>query len=587
MRPVTLASAPLLVVPFVPLLLVACLGASACGADDGPARRTPDGPPAASPPASEDPAAADDDETPDADEQLASLGVEDDELVADEEDATGLAEAPNLPTSNLEDPDPSVSPWADVEGDDPSPPTPEDDALPTPEGLDRDLVDVAYHPDAPDELPEPGPEAPEVLAIGGPSPAVRVQAAPSAPAVSWWNRTYACPYGAKDCICRGSPFNCQFPNAQPGRNRYLPPAAMRAIRSMPRSAKTRRLHAIDRLGKWDVPEGTPIHDGLGFLRGTLRASGNRKSGNACWSYRAETGKFRVVAADHPCVMVNFGQVKTMTVAGATSAAKYVYAFATNQGSSWIPLDAVRALVKDGEGRPAFRAYDRAPRRPLVRDQKTAWVHWLKAAEDYGATFDQYAPTDAWLRYLPRWARLKVRPKSEISKAVDPKSPLPGTSEMARDYLLRSQNVLNLVYQTPLLGGAATDTFVVRRHALAFRRVESRDPDKRTILRIPLYRPKTVSDPGTRKVGKMYFLFGEVDGRYGWVAAQAIKGERPEARCARGDVGWFCARDGRGYECAGGQVTQGRTCTLPGHRCKAAADDRASLGPNAELVCEPR
>src|SRR5262249_60172199 len=88
---------------------------------------------------------------------------------------------------------------------------------------------------------------------------------------------------------------------------------------------------------------------------------------------------------------------------------------------------------------------------------------------------------------------------------------------ARDYMLREGNVQNLAYQTPLVGGAATDTFIVQKNAIGFRRAKSIDSKHRTILRIALYHTN-----GTKRVGKMYFVFGDMAGRSGWIPTTALK-----------------------------------------------------------------
>lgn len=287
--------------------------------------------------------------------------------------------------------------------------------------------------------------------------------------------------------------------------------------------------------------------------------------------------------------INFGLKKRMTVAGASEAADYVYAFSTEVGSSWIPLAAVRAIVKDGAGQPAFKAYDRPAPRPSARVLRSVSVAKFRSAEDYGVTFEQFSGSGVSLRYLPRWARLKVRPKSEVAQAVDPRGR--GPSEMARDYLLRDFNAVNLMYQTPLLGGAATDTFIVRQNGLSFRRLRTTN-GKKTVLKIWLYEPLVqdhatgaIVSPGTRRRGKMYFVYGRAGGRYGWVAAEAL---RAGPECTKGDDGWFCAPDGSGYRCDDAKVTERKTCAEPGLRCTGTSDvDRATLAPNAELVCDRR
>ena len=83
---------------------------------------------------------------------------------------------------------------------------------------------------------------------------------------------------------------------------------------------------------------------------------------------------------------------------------------------------------------------------------------------------------------------------------------------AGDYLLRNGNVINLIYSTPGVGGASTDTFLVEHEKLAFCRVTSTS-SRPTLVRIPV-------DDAKKK--NMVFAFGSIAGRFGWIALDAIK-----------------------------------------------------------------
>ena len=406
-----------------------------------------------------------------------------------------------------------------------------------------DLLDQAeLDPSVPDELPDPplglgqetGPDFSSVSLRDAPIDM------PSGAARAWWSRSYGCarnPLGAS-CVCRGSRYNCQFPNSQPGRNRYLPPAAMQALRRV--TGPKTRVELIEKLGKWGVLADTPIYDGAGHLRGRVLGS--------CYAL-SPSGAIVKDERGHPCVKVNFGQLKTMVVDGSSERRQYVYAFDVGispaprpgnaGGSSWIP--AANIVER------AFKRYDTPPRSSAAFAE-TDYV--VKSASDYGCAQDGYDSS----RCLPAWAQLKIRPRSG-----------PNVSEKARDYLLRDGNTLNLAYQTPLLGGAATDTFLVTPMALGFQRVRSVDPERRTLLRISLFELN-----GTKPVRTMIFVFGRIEGRFGWVGAEAIKKGKKRGPCQGKANGAVCDAVGTGWlTCKDGQVARtdacpaGQRCTDPG------------------------
>ncbi len=407
--------------------------------------------------------------------------------------------------------------------------------------LDQSPMDASI----PDELPDPP------LGLGeetGPEfSSLSFKEQPIGVAREWWSKSYECarnPLRSK-CACRGSMYNCQFPNIQPGRNRYLPPAAVRALRTV--TGKKTRLEIIEQVGKWGIENNTVLYDGAGHARGITNGS--------CWNFT----NGNVVRDDrgHPCVKVNFGQLKKMRVDGSTETKQYVYAFSTTispppapglaGASGWI----LAANIRES----AFKRYDTPPRSGgSVQFAQTDYV--AKAATDYpGCTLANYASD----RCLPAWAQLKIRPRSPAT-----------VSEKGRDYMLRDGNVLNLAYQTPLLGGAATDTFVVLPNTLGFERVKSTDTNRRTLLRISLFKTD-----GTVPQRTMAFVFGRASGRYGWVAAEALKvgkARKEDASCIGKADGRSCNAEASGSVlCEARAVTATQDCP-GGQRCQSISAD---------------
>lgn len=357
------------------------------------------------------------------------------------------------------------------------------------------------------------------------------------------SKTYKCRQKTKrPCVCKGSPYNCQFPSEQPGRNRYLPPEEVSQIEK--RGGDKEK--TIDEIGRWEIAAGTPLYDGNGLLRGPSVTS-------PCHDWAAATGSKR---KDLPgvCVMVNFGQKKSMTIGGAKNT--YVYAFSVRAGgvaaSSWIPLSAVKRKA-------TLSKMPRVVAPKLSGFAGTSYV--LKSAKDWNqqeATFDADK--------LPAWA------KGKIAKGG-------GGNKQAGDYLLRPGNVLNLIYSTPAVGGAATDTFLVSDSTVGFKRVKS-TKDRPTLVRIPV---------ASNDKKAMYFAYGEIAGRSGWVAAASIKKGTVKAAARAADVGPSCygLADGfhcstvttGGFICANGAVRQSFACATAGQRC---------AGPNGDgtaMVCE--
>lgn len=369
------------------------------------------------------------------DDELRALGVEDDEIVVED------GSEAELPTMDL--------PQSPVEGED-------DDV----NGNDADLED--YLTDG----AEPGvdPAVPDLSTLN-----VMPLASSSSP--PWWSARFGCAksFGSQ-CLCRGSRNNCQFPNKQPGRNRYLPAQAVReilaAVQGKPKAEASKlKASLIDSLGRFELTGDTSLYDGAHILRGTIAGASKIK--------------------------INFGQRKTF------SGEKHVYAFAVSfadaktgavrGGGGWIPEDHVKGA--DIGRMPTTTT-------PSASDF-AATKYRFKTAADYGCTVQTFDEA----KCLPAYWSLKVRPNSRAKH------------ERAGDYLVRA-DAINLLYQTPLLGGAATDTFLVEN--LRFQRARSKDREHATILRVRLYHRG-----GTVPVGHQNFVFGSIGARFGWVAAGAL------------------------------------------------------------------
>lgn len=359
------------------------------------------------------------------------------------------------------------------------------------------------------------------------------QIAGSEKRVSVSGKTYHCRPAMRDCVCQGSPLNCEMPNTQPGRNRYLPPAF---VAEMDRRTNDRE-KVLD-AGRWEVKPGTVLYDGTGRQRGAFTSQ--------CFTWAAPTGD-ALAKVDGVCAKINFGQMKRMQGAGDAAPRPYVYAFnvfigGTLDSSGWIPLDDVvqkAELVKMGS---------HAPRR--VRSfVSTKYV--IKSARDWGQTPETFASDR-----LPAWAQSKVAPG-------------PG-SRKVRDYLLRDGNLINLAYGTPRVGGAATDTFYVADAALGFKRVRS-TTRRPTLVRVPV-------DDRSRPT--LIFAYGSIEGRFGWVAIPAFRrGEvranaaaAPADSCAGKADGVYCsaAATDAGYFCRGGVLTTVKC--QGGQRCVGGSPD---------------
>jgi hypothetical protein len=283
-----------------------------------------------------------------------------------------------------------------------------------------------------------------------------------------------------------------------------------------------------------------LYDGLGHQRGPLASK--------CFTWDDATGP-EIVEVPGTCVKINFGQMKSMKADGDASARPYVYAFnvfinGVLDSSGWIPLANVvekQALARMGS---------HAPRR-VSGFVDTKYV--IRSARDWGQSQATFASAR-----LPSWTLSKVA-RGAGSKKVG-------------DYVLRDGNLINLCYQTPGVGGAATDTFYVEDASLAFRRVKS-TTRRPTLVRVP------VAD---RNRPTLIFAYGSIEGRFGWVALPAFRkgavrsgsnaGEPDPTQlafCAGKPDGIVCdpAKADRGYLCRGGATTA--VACQPGFRCVGA------------------
>lgn len=123
------------------------------------------------------------------------------------------------------------------------------------------------------------------------------------------------------CACKASPLNCQVPNGQTGRNRYLPLAfatVMAQRVNAIRAAGQKVASPVDG-GKWHVAEGTRVYDGAGKLRGRLAAPGElpadpAKPKNVCITW-ADPSSLAFTTAPGMCAKINFGGKKRMAPDG--------------------------------------------------------------------------------------------------------------------------------------------------------------------------------------------------------------------------------------------------------------------------------
>ncbi|MDB4944752.1 MAG: hypothetical protein JWP97_4286 [Labilithrix sp.] len=351
------------------------------------------------------------------------------------------------------------------------------------------------------------------------------------------------PAATPRCLCAGSMLNCRVPSAQIGKNRWLPPTWDSYLKAHP---AIDRSNVVIGVGRWEVKPRTVMVDGLGGVRGTFTSPCQRLTTtvvNGTTTYGAEPDP---AMAGKTCVKINYGQIKAIP-RGSNN--RYVYAFnvqLTNgfDAAGWIKLDDVvrkSELVKMGTHSPPH----------VTKLVATSYV--VRSAKDYGldpATFRQDQLSGA-----ATWSFLKN------------KAPQDGSRE-ANDYLLNNGNIVNLAYATPGVGGPATDTLPVGDHTLGFERARS-TKSRPAIVWVPVY-------DTAQKAHKMFFVYGRIDDRYGWMAAAAImKGKvKPGATgpstgdpCEGKSDGAYCTEilKSTGYACQGGKTVAQPPAPCPGDR----------------------
>ena len=381
-----------------------------------------------------------------------------------------------------------------------------------------------------------------------------------------------------DCACKGSPLNCQVPNAQPGRNRYLPPAfaaeMVRRVAAEKAKPGAANISPPVDSGKWHVKANTLVYDGAGNVRGRLASPGElpappmgeSKPVNVCKDWAGPEG---LALPDVPgvCAKINFGGKKALKPEGG-AAATFVYAFnvlinvsspSGLDASGWIALSAV-----EGTDQTTLQKMPTVAGRKITRDASFSPTHYVvKSAQDWGSS-----PAGFKASALPSFAESKVAPGKDANRKVG-------------DYLLKDGNVWNLAYNTPGIGGVGTDTIIVEHESTGFRRVKS-TAARPTLIRVRVY--------ANAKKPSMVFAYGSVNGRFGWVALDAIrKGElasKPSAGsdptfagyCTGKKDGTYCNENASifGYICKAGQVTKALRCPFPLTVCKGPSADGTSI-----------
>jgi hypothetical protein len=393
-----------------------------------------------------------------------------------------------------------------------------------------------------------------------------------------------------NCSCKGSPRNCYVPNTQPGRNRYQPPAFAAEIparlaatkaavdaanaaaaAATPPGAKQDAPKAPVDGGKFHITPGTVVYDGKGIARGALSPPGLLPRGpnkpiNVCITW-ADATTTALATADGECVKINFGAKKQMQPAGQPKAT-YVYAFNVLlpaqtppdptglDASGWVALSAIQAPDQD----TLLHMHTASNRRVTAASSFATTSFVVKSAQDWGSDTAHF--TEA---ALPGYAQAKVSPGQAANRKVG-------------DYLLKNGNVWNLAYNTPGVGGVGTDTFIVAHNAVAFRRVKS-TAARPTLLRVKVY------DNALRK--SEVFAYGEVAGRFGWAALDAIKiaAVDPNApttvfadKCAQKPDGTYCdeAAPSLGHVCRSHQIAGALQCPAPYTICSGPSPDGTSL-----------
>jgi hypothetical protein len=368
-----------------------------------------------------------------------------------------------------------------------------------------------------------------------------------------WNRdVYTVTRNGVKVTCYGSLYNCEMPNDQPGRRRFLPAAVASDITNHLASIKdaTARGDAIhtelEDKGHWNVTTGPTMVEGTGIARGTV---------------------------DDPNVRVNFGQRKR--IGGVLN----VYAWNVNitapngiayAASGWIPESSISSSELSTKMPTATATAPAAGKYAFSKSSKTKdYVYYsLKTAADYGCG-DGYLPA----KCLPDWA-------TTLDVAPDDRN----AQNKVMNFFLREGEVANLYYQTPWVGATATDT-VGASGSVIFRRIVA-TPHHRTLLRIPLFQQ------GKHKVmGGITFLFGQLNGRWGWVNAYALKVvPAPTDVCDGKDPSLsYCNPDKAQnvITCEPNMHEDLAICALD-HHCRTAdpVTGEAALDASGNVICDP-
>lgn len=347
------------------------------------------------------------------------------------------------------------------------------------------------------------------------------------------------------CVCAGSPLNCEVPNKQPGKNRLLRATWESDIAKANVPSDKRG----DFLGEstWDIENGTILYEGGGAQRGELRGT--------CFVANPDPTPTAPFLGDtsHYCVAINYGQVKYFTPVGGVKT-KFVYAFSGHIGgthkdegisaSGWIPIDDIGDNVRSQiDAMPTA-----APARPKsMKLSSTKYV--VKSATDYPDT-----PT-AFME-----AKVGNHPEQDTADS----------NHKVGDYLLHD-NIINLAFGTPGVGGPATDTRLVQDHSLRFRRAVS------TTKYPTLVYSKTTSS--SRK--RLIFAYGEIGGRFGWLATPAFEtGDyvAPADKCTGVPDSTACdvALGYTGRVCRGGKTVKLLSCPIATPNCQGGDETTQTL-----------
>ena len=459
--------------------------------------------------------------TPDEQAELAALEIGSDEPIVDEGDVATADATDPLPANPLDtDPDGAID--TDVVDD----------------GTAADLATASFHVDL---SPMGLPNAPVGSTTGL--------------ANSWSCVTHINGTDRHDtighCVCAGSPLNCEVPNTQPGKNRYLRPTWDSDLTSEGVPQADHGTFVDD--SSWDVNAETVLYEGGGSPRGNMHG--------ICYVANPTKNAAKPFVSDpsHSCAKINYGQIKSMAVNGLPNQ-KFVYAFSVRVGgagdenstsaSGWIPFSSVAPSVSALlDKMPAA-----APARPKsLTFAKTHYV--VRTDADYPTTANAMA--------------------FEESKVGNNPNAQEGSNKKVGDYL-EHDGVINVAFGTPGVGGPATETRFVGDHTLLFRRALS---SKYPTL---VYSKTSVANGSDGGRHRLIFAFGEIGGRFGWLATPAfMKGERatPPDPCAQvpGDKAACDSPLGyTGFACSGGHLTKRFTCPTATPNCQGGAADGQSI-----------